>query len=69
MPKPLTTADLIKMLSAAGFSQDRIATECGLSQPTVSNYVKGNHKLAREDVALRVRAAFDRLMATRQAAA
>lgn len=62
MPKPQTTADLIKRMHAAGFRQDRIAAECKLSQPTVSNYIQGNHKLAREDVALRVREAYDRLL-------
>jgi predicted transcriptional regulator len=57
------TASRICYLAELGFSQDRIAKECGLSQPTISSYVRKEYKVAREDVAARVQAAYDRLLA------
>lgn len=64
----LSTAERLKNLHAAGFSQQKIADECGLTQPTVCDYVNGHLKNAKEDVAKRVRLAYDRLMAPAQAA-
>lgn len=57
-----TTAERIRYLASLGFTQERIASEAGLSQPTVSSYVRGDYKVAREDVAGRVQAAYDRLI-------